>query len=126
MAKNGAGTVGGIMSKDVPLTDRDALLPDVLVTMSTGRFGCAGITDGDKLVGVITDGDVRRYMEGNGKFWHKDVAINMMSRNPRTVSANTLVSQAVKLMNYYRVTQLFVLEDGKPTGIVHLHDCIKE
>ena len=90
--------------------------------MTKKRLGCIGLTDSDgNLAGIITDGDLRRCLSGNilGRE-SKDI----MTTNPITISNKMIVSSAISLMNNKKITSLFVLEDGKPRGIVHLHDLI--
>ena len=106
----------------IPLTNQDTVISEALVIMTKKRLGCIGLTDSDgNLAGIITDGDLRRCLSGNilGRE-SKDI----MTRNPITISNQMIVSSAISLMNNKKITSLFVLEDGKPGGIVHLHDLI--
>ena len=106
----------------IPLATQNTAISEALVIMTKKRFGCIGLTDtsGD-LAGIITDGDLRRCLSGNilGRE-SKDI----MTRKPITISNEMTVSSAISLMNNKKITSLFVLEDGKPEGIVHLHDLI--
>jgi arabinose-5-phosphate isomerase len=117
--------VGDVMhgSGELPLARESDAMSDVLVTMTEKSFGCAGIVnDGGKLVGVITDGDLRRHMEGD--LLNKKAG-TIMTKNPQTVFPQTLAAEALKVLNDKKRTQLFVVEDGKPVGILHIHDLLR-
>jgi arabinose-5-phosphate isomerase len=126
--------VADIMHKgdEVPLVRLATPMSEVLLTMTSKRFGCAGVLDGDgALAGIVTDGDLRRNMD---KGLLGLSAQDVMNRNPRTVRASALAAEAVRLMNQgdRPVTCLFVTEDGvapgqnpRPAGIVHIHDCLR-
>ena len=106
----------------IPLANQDTSISEALVIMTKKRFGCIGLTDTNGiLAGIITDGDLRRCLSGNilGRE-SKDI----MTKKPVTISNQMTVSSAISLMNNKKITSLFVLEDGKPEGIVHLHDLI--
>jgi arabinose-5-phosphate isomerase len=104
----------------VPLTGTDASMHDAIVEMTAKRLGVVGVVDasGD-LVGIITDGDLRRHMEEG----LDHVAADFMTRDPKTIGPETLVDEALTLFDEYRITQLFVVDDGKPVGVLHIHDC---
>jgi arabinose-5-phosphate isomerase len=117
---------------EIPLVAADTPMTDVLVEMTSKRFGCAGIVDADGgLIGIITDGDLRRHMQGD---LLKRSAREVMTAKPQMVRANALGGEALRLMTEspVRKTCLFVVADedvGKPTpkavGIVHIHDCLR-
>ena len=117
-------TVAELMhgADELPLVSPTAPMSIALLQMSEKRFGCVGVasTDG-KLLGLITDGDLRRHMVG--LMDHK--AGEVMTRDPLTVPPSLLASEALKRMNDSRVTVLFVVDDGKPVGIVHVHDLLR-
>ena len=110
--------------KGVPLTREDSSMHAAVVEMSEKRLGVVGVTDRDgHLVGVITDGDLRRNIERGldhdaGEF---------MTRNPKTLSPDDLVDDAMILFDEYKITSLFVVEDDgsgkRPVGVLHIHDC---
>ena len=109
--------------KSVPLIARGAAMSDAIVEMTAKGFGCVGITDaGGKLAGIITDGDLRRHMRPDLLSAQVD---DVMTRNPKTVSGDQLVSEALELHNASKITAVFVLEAGRPLGIVHLHDLLR-
>lgn len=95
---------------------------DALLMMSEKRFGSVAVVDADGvLVGMITDGDLRRHMDG----LMSHSAGEVMTRGPRTVQGQTLAAEALKLMNDSRITVLFVVDAGKPVGILHVHDLLR-
>jgi arabinose-5-phosphate isomerase len=90
--------------------------------MTEKRFGCVGVVDDGRLIGLITDGDLRRHMEG--LMGHS--AVEVMTPHPLTALAPTLAAEALKLMNDRRITVLFVVDDGgRPVGILHVHDLLR-
>jgi arabinose-5-phosphate isomerase len=91
--------------------------------MSAKGFGCIGITDNNgKLVGIITDGDLRRHMRNNLLDATVDV---VMTRNPKTVRPDQLISETLDILNSLKVTALFAVEAGKPVGVIHVHDLLR-
>jgi arabinose-5-phosphate isomerase len=108
----------------VPLTRTDSSMHDTVVEMSVKRLGVVGVVDdGGNLVGVITDGDLRRNIERG----LEHTAAEFMTSNPKTIAADALIDEAVTLFEEYRITSLFVVEerDGakRPVGVLHIHDC---
>jgi arabinose-5-phosphate isomerase len=126
--------VADIMHKgsELPLVARDAVMSDVLIEMTSKRFGCVGVTnEAGGLLGVITDGDLRRHMQSD---LLKRRAHEVMTGKPRLVRAGALGGEALRLMNQHAVpvTCLFVIADDTvgattpaPVGIVHVHDCLR-
>ena len=119
--------VSDLMHRDeeVPLTGRDAPMSDTLLVMTAKSFGCVGIVDDKgRLAGIVTDGDLRRHMEP-GLLDRR--AGDVMTPRPKTIRPNALASEAVAIMNRKSqpVTCLFVVEDGRPVGILHIHDCLR-
>ena len=110
----------------VPLIDAAAPMSEALLTMTKKSFGCIGIVDGDgRLAGIITDGDLRRNMSPD--LLDRRTG-EIMTADPRTVGPNALASEAVHVMNNRPrgpITSLFVVEGGRPVGIVHIHDCLR-
>ncbi len=109
---------------EVPLTGPEERMDRVILTITSGRFGCAGVTDGEgRLAGVITDGDLRRKM---GPQLLNLTAGEVMTRNPRTIGARALAAEALHMMNTNAITALFVVDDaGRPIGILHIHDLLR-
>ena len=121
--------VGDLMhnGRELPLVSKDNPMKETLLEITSKRLGVTGVVDRQGgLVGVITDGDLRRGLESKGDIFRLK-AKDLMARNPKTIPANALAARAVALMEQYSITSLFILEDGgrKPTGIVHLHDLLK-
>lgn len=96
-------------------------MPDVLLVMTEKGFGIAGVTRGDRLTGVITDGDLRRNMDGLMDKRAGDVA----TQNPRSIAPDMLAAEALAMMSG-KITALFVVDgQGAPVGLLHLHDCLR-
>ena len=117
--------VGDLMHKgdELPVVRDNVKMSDALVTMTTASFGCLGIVDGKgKLIGIITDGDLRRHM-GN-KLLSARVR-DIMTRAPKSIKPDLLASAALEILNASRITSLFVVKKGKPIGIVHVHDLLR-
>ena len=107
----------------LPLAGEDVAMSAALVTMTQKSLGCLGVVDGKgRLVGVITDGDLRRHM-GAGLLGARTGDI--MTRKPKVVAPDMLASAALEVLNTSRITALFVVEKGKPVGIVHVHDLLR-
>ena len=110
-------------ASEVPTVSMGTQLSNAIVSMTSGRFGITGVVDdAGKLVGVVTDGDVRRAFE-NG-FLDRPVA-EVMGRTPRVALPDGLAQEALGRMNAERITSLFVVEDGRPIGILHVHDLLQ-
>jgi arabinose-5-phosphate isomerase len=109
----------------IPLVAEDAPMPDALLVMTQKGYGVAGITDAQgRLIGVITDGDLRRHMVG----LLERTARNVATAGPRTIRPDRLAQEALGLMNAHKITCLFVAEGAAPTrpiGILHVHDCLR-
>jgi arabinose-5-phosphate isomerase len=107
----------------LPLKPLGTAMSDALVEMSAKGFGCVCIVDArGQLAGIITDGDLRRQMRSDLLTALVD---DVMTRNPRTISRDSLASEAVELLNAAKITMLVVTEAGKPVGILHLHDLLR-
>src|SRR3569623_1210712 len=108
---------------ELPLSPLGARMSDALIEMSRKGFGCVGIVDGDgKLDGIITDGDLRRHISNN---LLEATVDEVMTRKPKTVRPDQLISETLELLNSMKVTALFAVEAGKPVGIVHIHDLLR-
>ena len=108
----------------VPLAAPDTPMRDVLLTMAAGMLGCVGIVDdGGALVGIVTDGDIRRHAAGIESRKARDV----MTEGPKVARPDQLAAEALALMTEKKITQLFVLAegDGAPAGVIHIHDCLR-
>jgi arabinose-5-phosphate isomerase len=108
----------------VPLVELGAPMKDVVYEMSKKRLGITGVVDGSgRLAGVVSDGDLRRLLEREGeRAWGVDAA-GAMNRSPKTISSSAFATEALRLMEEKKITSLFIVGlDGRPEGIVHLHD----
>jgi len=107
----------------LPLTGPDTPMSEALVMMTEKSFGCLGVVGGDdKLIGILTDGDLRRNM-GNGLLETK--ISDVMTPEPKTIGPDELASAALNMLNTSKITALFVVEDERPVGIVHIHDLLR-
>ena len=108
---------------DLPLVRTDALLSQAIVAMTSRRFGIGGVVDGEgTLIGVVTDGDLRRAF-ANG-FVDRPVS-EIMTGMPHVAQPEALAPDLVATMNERRITSLFVVSQGRPVGILHLHDLLR-
>jgi arabinose-5-phosphate isomerase len=109
--------------EEAPLVSMEEEMSDLLIEMSSKNFGCVGvINDSGALLGIITDGDLRRHI-------HRDLlkakATDVMTPSPKTIGKDALVAEAMALMNNFKITALFVTDKDKPVGILHIHDCLR-
>lgn len=119
--------VSDLMHKgeEIPLVNADSPMQEALLIMTSKMLGCVGIIDNQgKLIGIITDGDLRRCLTPQ---FLTEKASHVMTRNPKTITADILVAEALGIMNNTGkgITQLFVVENDKPVGIIHIHDCLR-
>jgi arabinose-5-phosphate isomerase len=110
--------------KGLPLTAADSSMHDTVIEMSAKRLGVIGVTDdAGYLIGVITDGDLRRNIERG--LDHK--AAEFMTRDPKTITPDALIDEALTLFEEYKITALFVVDEDehgkRPVGVLHIHDC---
>jgi arabinose-5-phosphate isomerase len=104
----------------MPLVGQGTSMHDAVLEMSAKRLGVVGVTGGDgELVGIITDGDLRRHIEQG----LDHPASAFMTTDPKTIAPDTLVDEALTLFDEYRITTLFVVDGNKPVGVLHIHDC---
>ena len=107
----------------LPLAPLGTRMDEALLLISQKGFGCLGVTDeGGALVGIITDGDLRRHLDGD--IFARTVD-EVMTANPRTIGPDALVASALEILNSVSITALLVVESDKPIGIVHMHDLLR-
>jgi arabinose-5-phosphate isomerase len=107
----------------IPLAPLGTPMSEAISEMTAKSFGCVGITDeAGRLAGIITDGDLRRHMSPNMLELNVET---VMTRRPETVRPDQLVSEALELLNTLQKTQLIVVEQDKPVGVVHFHDLLR-
>ena len=108
--------------KEMPLCAPDTPFSEVVEAITAGGFGCCGVVEQSKLVGIITDGDIRRALsvaETNL------TATDIMTRNPRTIRDDGLAAEALSMLSEFRITALFIVSaENEPIGLLHVHDCL--
>lgn len=108
--------------QEMPILDENSNMQAVLLEMTSKRLGCVGfINQTGDLTGILTDGDLRRCLSSKIL---EEKAIDLMTRNPKTVSPNAMTAEALKIMHDKKITNLFVLEGKKPVGVIHIHDLL--
>ena len=109
-------------SENLPICIESAPLEDAVRTLDKGGFGCVGIVSSEgALVGILTDGDLRRAF---GKVDEGTSVAKIMTRAPKTVSPDTLAGEALGILSRGKITALFVTDEAKPVGLIHVHDCL--
>jgi arabinose-5-phosphate isomerase len=109
--------------EQLPLVPEGKVMSDALVIMTQRSLGCLGVVDAKgRLVGMITDGDLRRHM---GPELLKARVQDIMTKKPNTLGPDMLASAALEQINSLKRTQMFVVERGKPVGVVHVHDLLR-
>lgn len=128
------GKLGAILQKvsdlmhkgdALPIVSENTIMQEALLVMTSKMLGCVGVVNSEGLLtGIITDGDLRRWLS-------KDIlsqkVSEVMTKNPKTIEHDVLAAEALRIMNTTGkgITQLFVLQSGKPVGIIHIHDCLR-
>ena len=114
-----------LSAENNPTVRVEASINEVIIEISNKRLGATAVIDNDELKGIITDGDLRRMLENGASF--TDLKANdIMHEYPKTISNDTLVYDALQLMESSNISQLVVMDSLKYVGIVHLHDILKE
>lgn len=114
--------------KDIPLVNINASMKDAVLEITAKRLGITAVLDkNNRLVGVITDGDLRRALEKKGDILNKEIK-DVMTKNPKKIEKGAFIESALKIMEDYSITTLFVYEGKKEdrvAGVIHLHDLLK-
>lgn len=108
-----------------PKVNKNDDIKSTIMEISSKRLGATAVMDNGELIGIVTDGDLRRMLEKNqdiGRFVAKDI----MTPNPRTIDKNTHVADALSIMRKNNITQLLVVDGTKYAGVIHLHDILRE
>ena len=116
--------VGDLMhvGQAMPILDENSNMQAVLLEMTSKCLGCVGfVNQNGDLTGMLTDGDLRRCLSTSIL---EEKAINLMTKNPRTVSKDMISAEALKIMHDKKITNLFVLDGSKPIGVIHIHDLL--
>jgi arabinose-5-phosphate isomerase len=114
-----------IVNNEKPESKPDDLIKDVIIEITKKRLGATAIIDNNKLLGIITDGDVRRMLHQNMDITQVK-AKNVMTKNPKTIEIDSLAVDALKKMKENNISQLVVIDDKEYKGMIHLHDLLKE
>jgi arabinose-5-phosphate isomerase len=108
-----------------PQVTPDASIKKVIMEISEKRLGVTAVVENEQVIGIITDGDIRRMLNDRDTF--SDLtAKNIMTKNPKNINASILVSEALNILENNAITQLVVIDDNEYKGIIHLHDILKE
>lgn len=111
------------MAGELPLAPMASPMSDTIIEMTARSFGCVAVTnDSGQILGIITDGDLRRHMNDD---LLSQRAGDLMTADPLTVRPDILAAEALGIMNARSITSLFVVEDERPVGIIHIHDCLR-
>ncbi|WP_072990630.1 KpsF/GutQ family sugar-phosphate isomerase [Flavobacterium segetis] len=108
-----------------PQVNPDAPIKKVIFEISEKRLGVTAVVDNDKVIGIITDGDIRRMLNERDSFTEL-TAKDIMTINPKMTSSNEMVVEALNIMEDFSITQLVVVDNGEYKGVLHLHDILKE
>ncbi|MEC4116922.1 KpsF/GutQ family sugar-phosphate isomerase [Myroides phaeus] len=114
-----------LKSENRPMVSPNSSIKDVIVEISEKRLGVTAVVENDKLIGIITDGDLRRMLQKNDNL-SGFTAQEIMSSNPKSIESNEHVSKALSMLEDNSITQLLVTENEKYVGVIHLHDILKE
>ncbi|MGB2127965.1 MAG: KpsF/GutQ family sugar-phosphate isomerase [Flavicella sp.] len=115
-----------ISNNELPIVSKDTPVKDAIIEISNKRLGATAVLENNKVVGMITDGDIRRMLENNEDI-QTLTARDIMTQNPKTINANAMAIDALKTLEDHGITQVLITDDEENyVGIVHLHDLIKE
>lgn len=114
--------VQDVMITTIPKVSPDTLFNELIDVMTSGKLGLCLVMQKDKLVGIITDGDLRRALKNNDKARFDFQAYEIMSKNPKVIDADAMATQAEKVMLEYKIKELPVASKGKIVGIIQLYD----
>jgi len=119
--------VSDLVSKNQqPKVSGDTPVKDVILEITRNRLGAAAVlTKDEKIIGVITDGDIRRMMEKYDNIGSL-TALDIMGKQPRVIEADEMAAEALEMMRRFNISQLLVTDQGRYAGVVHLHDLIRE
>jgi len=108
-----------------PMVDPDAPIKKVIFEISEKRLGVTAVVENNKVIGIITDGDIRRMLNDRDSFADL-TAKDIMTKNPKTTNSEAMVIDAFHVMENFKITQLIVVDDSEFKGVLHLHDILKE
>lgn len=108
-----------------PVVAPDSSIKKVIVEISEKRLGVTAVVENDKVIGIITDGDIRRMLNDRDTF-NDLTAKDIMTKNPKIIKSNDMVVDALNILEDFSITQLVVVDEGNYLGVIHLHDILKE
>jgi arabinose-5-phosphate isomerase len=109
--------------ESMPLVGSASPMDETILVMTAKSLGCAGVADETgRLIGIVTDGDLRRHMKSD---LLTATAGQVMTKAPKTIDPSLLAAEALRVMNEKTITSLFVVEDGRPIGVLHIHDLLR-
>lgn len=108
-----------------PAVSPETPVTDAIIEISEKMLGVTAVLEKEKIIGIITDGDIRRMLKKEGDF-RKLSARDIMSENPKTISQDALAVDALEMLEANKITQLLAVEDGLYSGVVHIHNLIRE
>ena len=114
-----------VKNNEVPSVQIQDKVQKVIIEISKKRLGATAVLEGEKILGIITDGDLRRMLE-KGVEIEKILAKDIMNNSPKSISSSALAIEALKIMEQHNISQLLVVENENYIGIIHLHDILKE
>ena len=108
--------------KKMPLCAPEANFSEIVEQITSGGFGCCGVIENQRLIGIITDGDIRRALASDEA---GQTAETLMTRNPRTIQEDGLAAEALSMLSEHKITALFIVNaEQVPVGLIHVHDCL--
>ena len=108
-----------------PIVAADSMIKNVIIEISEKRLGVTAVIENEKVIGIITDGDIRRMLNKTENISGL-TAQEIMTKNPKTIKSTDMVSDALNILEYFSITQLVVVDNGEYKGVIHLHDILKE
>ena len=108
-----------------PMVAPEANIKKVIFEISEKRLGVTAVIENEKVIGIITDGDIRRMLNENDTFSHL-TARDIMTKNPKLINSESMVIDAFQVLEDFKITQLVVIDNQKYVGVLHLHDILKE
>lgn len=108
-----------------PIVSADSMIKNVIIEISEKRLGVTAVIENEKVIGIITDGDIRRMLNKTENISGL-TAQEIMTKNPKTIKSTDMVSDALNILEYFSITQLVVVDNGEYKGVIHLHDILKE
>ena len=114
-----------VAKNQVPQVTSNTNIKEVIVEISEKRLGATAVVDNNQIVGIVTDGDIRRMLRNTNDFLGLKAA-DIMSLNPKTIDVDAMAIEALNTMETYNISQILVTENSLYVGVVHLHDIIKE